>query len=308
MKTENHSHHQLDKQHEPPQVPAPLDPNLHMKDMIHMNHHEEHHHDHHMNHMNHNKAGLRELIELIIGWILLIPLLIAMIPNTPALDPLRNMWVQFSLATIIQLYFARKFYIGVYHEIFKQKMPGMYTLIAFATIVAYVFSIYLMVVNKVDHLYFEVSASIIMIVLLGDYISALVQKKATSGLESLMSLQVKDVLVVDSETKQAVVAKIENVKLKDILIVRKGEAVPTDGILLSPQAVLNEAMLTGESRLIDKSKGETIIGGTINEGDTFEMEATKLGKDTVLASIISAVAKTQAQKPKLQRTADKIAA
>lgn len=274
-------------------------------DHDHMNHEHNHPGGGH-NHMNHNKAGLRELIELIIGWVLVIPLIITMIPNTPALDPIRNIWVQFSIATVIQFYFGRKFYLGLYHELVKQKWPGMYTLIAFATTVAYVFSIYLISVNRVDHLYFEVSASIIMIVLLGDYIAAVVQTKATSGLESLMSLQVKDVLVLDSKTKQENLTKIENVKLNDILIVRKGEAIPTDGILISNQALLNESLLTGESRLIDKTIGESLIGGTINVGDTFQMQATKLGKDTVLANIIKSVEETQAQKPKMQKIADKV--
>lgn len=268
----------------------------------HNQHIEEYHHQGHLHNIK-----LRDLIEVIIGIILLIPLLLIMIPHTPALDPLRNQYAQLSLTTVILFYLGRKFYFGTYRELIKQKWPGMYTLIAFGISTAYIFSIYLMAVNKVDHLFFEVAASIVVIVLFGDLITAFVQTKATNGLESLMSLNRKSVLVVNPDTKQQVWTKIENVQLNDHLIVRKGESIPTDGVLISKSALINEALLTGEAKLVNKATNQEVIGGTINVGDNFEMQATKLGKDTILASIIGAVEHAQAQKPKLQKIADKIA-
>lgn len=283
-----------------------------MKDITddHSSHsHSSEQHQSHMSEQHHNhqhNVKLRDLIELIIGWILLLPLLLIMIPNTSFFDSLRNPYVQLALALPIQFYFGRKFYIGIYWELIKQKWPGMHTLVALGTTTAFIFSIYLMIINKTEHLYFEVSASIIMIVLLGDLISAVAQKRATSGLESLMSLKPKSILKYDYNTKTETFINIEDVQLNDILIIRKGENIPTDGQLISEEAFINESMLTGESQVITKQVNQNLIGGTNNVGDSFRMKATKIGKDTVLASIIKAVEDAQSQKPKLQKLADKI--
>lgn len=283
-----------------------------MKDITddHSSHsHSSEQHQSHMSEQHHNhqhNVKLRDLIELIIGWILLLPLLLIMIPNTSFFDSLRNPYVQLALAIPIQFYFGRKFYIGIYRELIKQKWPGMHTLVTLGTTTAFIFSIYLMIINKTEHLYFEVSASIIMIVLLGDLISAVAQKRATSGLESLMSLKPKSILKYDYNTKTEIFINIEDVQLNDILIIRKGENIPTDGQLISEEAFINESMLTGESQVITKQVNQNLIGGTNNVGDSFRMKATKIGKDTVLASIIKAVEDAQSQKPKLQKLADKI--
>lgn len=270
--------------------------------------HNSEHHQVHISEQHHHQHNikLRDLIELIIGWILLLPLLLIMIPKTPFFDMLRNPYGQLALAIPIQFYFGRKFYVGIYRELVKQKWPGMHTLVALGTTTAFIFSIYLMIINKTEHLYFEVSASIIMIVLLGDFISALAQKKATNGLESLMSLKPKSILKYDYHTNTETFINIEDVQLNDILIVRKGENVPTDGQLISEKAFINEAMLTGESQVISKKVNDTVIGGTNNVADSFRMKATKIGKDTILANIIKAVEEVQSQKPKLQKLADKI--
>lgn len=283
-----------------------------MKDITddHSSHsHSSEQHQSHMSEQHHNhqhNVKLRDLIELIIGWIFLLPLLLIMIPNTSFFDSLRNPYVKLALAIPIQFYFGRKFYIGIYRELIKQKWPGMHTLVALGTTTAFIFSIYLMIINKTKHLYFEVSASIIMIVLLGDLISAVAQKRATSGLESLMSLKPKSILKYDYNTKTETFINIEDVQLNDILIIRKGENIFTDGQLISEEAFINESMLTGESQVITKQVNQNLIGGTNNVGDSFRMKATKMGKDTVLASIIKAVEDAQSQKPKLQKLADKI--
>lgn len=281
--------------------------------------HSGHHHSSHLHNSEHHQTHMseqhdshqhnvkwRDLIELIIGWILLLPLLLIMIPSTPFFDVLRNPYVQLALAIPIQFYFGRKFYLGIYRELVKQKWPGMHTLVALGTTTAFIFSIYLMIINKTEHLYFEVSASIIMIVLLGDLISAIAQKKATSGLESLMSLKPKSILKYDYHTKTENFINIEDIQLNDILVVRKGENIATDGELISEEAFINESMLTGESQVVIKKVNEPLIGGTNNVGDSFRMKATKIGKDTVLANIIKAVEDAQSQKPKLQKLADKI--
>lgn len=251
---------------------------------------------------------LRDLIEIIVGWIVLIPLLLIEIPNISLFDVFKNPYVQLGLTIPIQFYFGRKFYSGIYRELVKQKFPGMHTLIALSTNFAFIFSIYLMVINDTFHLFFEVSASIVMIVLLGDLISNIMQKKATNGLESLMSLQPKSILRYNANTKKEEFVNLEDVQLNDILIVRKGESIPTDGLLLSKSGLINESMLTGESQVINKTQNQNVIGGTINTGESIHIKTTKIGKDTVLASIIKAIEDVQAQKPQLQKIADKIAA
>ncbi|WP_375318029.1 heavy metal translocating P-type ATPase [Spiroplasma endosymbiont of Virgichneumon dumeticola] len=274
----------------------------------------EHNSEQHQTHMEelhtqghfHN-IKLRDLIEVVIGWILLIPLLLIAIPSTPFFDMFRNPYVQLGLTIPIQFYFGRKFYFGIYRELVKQKFPGMHTLVALGTTAAFIFSIYLMAINDTVHLFFEVSASIVMIVLLGDLISAIVQKKATNGLESLMSLKPKSILKCDLVTKKEEFINLEDVQLNDILIVRKGENIPTDGILISKSALINESMLSGESKNITKTQNQNVIGGTVNIGESIQIKATKIGKDTVLATIIKAVEDVQSQKPQLQKIADKIA-
>ncbi|WP_342277184.1 cation-translocating P-type ATPase [Spiroplasma endosymbiont of Nebria brevicollis] len=250
---------------------------------------------------------LRDLIEVVLGWILLIPLLLIEIPSTPFFDVFRNSYLQLGLTIPIQFYFGRKFYFGIYRELVKQKFPGMHTLVALGTTTAFIFSIYLMAIKDTTHLFFEVSASIVMIVLLGDLISAIAQKKATNGLESLMSLKPKSILRYDSVTKKEAFVNLEDVQLNDILVVRKGENIPTDGILISKSALINESMFSGESKSITKLKNQSVIGGTVNIDESIQIKTSKIGKDTVLASIIKAVEDVQTQKPQLQKIADKIA-
>lgn len=259
-------------------------------------------------HGHFHNLKIRDLIEVIIGWMLLIPLLLIAIPSTSFFDMLRNPYTQLGLTIPIQFYFGRKFYFGIYRELVKQKFPGMHTLIALGTTTAFIFSIYLIAINDTAHLFFEVSASIIMIVLLGDLISAIVQKKATNGLESLMALKPKSILRYDPITKKDIFINLEDVQLNDILMVRKGENIPTDGILVSKSALVNESMLTGESQVITKTLNQNVIGGTVNIGENIQIKTSKIGKDTVLANIIKAVEDAQAQKPQLQKIADKIAA
>lgn len=269
--------------------------------------HESANHDQHIakDHSNHfHKVKIRNLFEAVIALILLIPFLILMVDYN-FFWLFANGYFQLSLASVIQFYFGRKFYLGSYTELIKHKWPGMNSLIAIGSLISYFFSIFLIIQNQNHHLLFEAGCSIIVIVLIGDLISDYVQSKAINGLENLMNLQNKDVLIIENNSEKLI--KAEEIKINDVIVVRKGESIPTDGVLLSKNALINESLLTGESNLINKTIRQEVISGTVNMGESFNMKATKIGKDTILSNIIEAVQEVQSQKPKLQKIADRVA-
>ncbi|WHQ36665.1 cation-translocating P-type ATPase [Spiroplasma sp. SV19] len=246
---------------------------------------------------------IRDLYELIIAIILDIPLLLGMIPS---LTILHNQWLQLTFATIILLYCGRRYYINMFNEIFRWHLLGMNTLIGLGTLLSYGYSIYLIASHSSYMLLFETAGTIIMIMLLGNIINTSVQRKVTAGIEGVITLQVEEANRVDVKQKVTVI-NTKEVNVGDILLIKKGEKIPVDGIIQQGTGYVNEAMLTGESNIIVKELGTEVIGGTVNMGEPFYLQATKVGKDTVLANILQKVDEIQSQKPRIQRIADQIA-
>jgi P-type Cu+ transporter len=253
-------------------------------------------------------------IKLYISIALSLPLLYTMIAHSPwdlglpMPDILMNPWFQFILATPVQFYIGWPFYVGAYKSL-RNKSANMDVLVALGTSAAYFYSLLESIrasvnPNYTPHLYYETSAILITFILLGKLFEALAKGRTTAAISKLLSLQAKEALVIRNGTEIKI--PIEQVVVGDEIIVKPGEKIPVDGVVLNGQSSVDESMLTGESVPVDKIPGDTLIGATINKNGTLTMKATKVGKDTALANIIRVVEEAQGSKAPIQRMADMI--
>lgn len=250
--------------------------------------------------------------DLIISASLATPLVLAMILAIIGLEQLalvqflHKPWVQLILATPIQFFIGARFYRNAYHAI-KTNAPNMDVLVAIGTSAAYLLSVYngFFSANHA-HLYFESSAVIITLILLGKYLEQAAKTKTSGAIKQLMQLQAKTALVIRDQQEQEIA--IEEVQLNDSVRIRPGEKVPVDGIISEGQATFDESMLTGESLPVEKAINDKLIGGTINLNGSVIIRATQVGNDTVLSQIIKMVQDAQGSKAPIQKIADKISA
>lgn len=243
----------------------------------------------------------------IISAILSIPLFSAMFFHMAGVhnalgNILNNGWFQLALATPVQFIIGARFYKGAYNSL-RGGGANMDVLIAMGTSAAYFFSIYNLLIG-VHEYYFESSAVIITLILLGKLFEAVAKGKTSEAIKKLMGLQPKTARVVRDGNE--IDLPIEKLEIGDTIVVRPGEKVPVDGIIVEGHSSLDESMLTGESIPVDKTVGDEVIGATINKFGSFKFEATKIGKDTVLSQIIKLVEEAQGSKAPVQRLADKI--
>jgi Cu+-exporting ATPase len=254
--------------------------------------------------------------EILISVVFSIPLLWAMFGHLEAFDfvyvpsILMNGIVQLVLAGVVQFYIGKRFYLGAYHSI-KKKSLGMDILVVLGTSSAYLYSLYLLYVqlyvSPVMHpmYYFEISALIITMVLIGNYIEHLAKERTTDALVELMNLGAKEARVLRDGKEQMI--SIDEVVLGDEIIVLANEKIPTDGVVVKGNTFIDEAMITGESIPVSKKVEDKVIGATMNIGEKISIKATKIGSDTLLSQIIQTVEEASSEKPPIQRTADKIA-
>lgn len=255
------------------------------------------------------KELYRQQIKLIVSVILSIPLLVTMLDHLLGMDLpeiFMNPWFQFALATPVQFIVGWQFYVGAYKNL-KNGAANMDVLVALGTSAAYFYSLYesfktIGNPGYMPHLYFETSAVLITLILFGKYLETRAKSQTTNALSELLSLQAKEARVI--RNNQEVMIPVEKVVAGDRLIVKPGEKIPVDGIVAKGRTSVDESMLTGESIPIEKDIGEELIGSTINKNGSIEMEATKVGKDTALASIIKVVEEAQGSKAPIQRLAD----
>ena len=243
----------------------------------------------------------------IISAILSIPLFSAMFFHMAGVhnglgNILNNGCFQLVLATPVQFIIGARFYKGAYNSL-RGGGANMDVLIAMGTSAAYFFSIYNLLIG-VNEYYFESSAVIITLILLGKLFEAVAKGKTSEAIKKLMGLQPKTARVVRDGNELDL--PIEKLQIGDIIVVRPGEKVPVDGIIVDGHSALDESMLTGESIPVDKTVGDEVIGATINKFGSFKFEARKIGKDTVLSQIIKLVEEAQGSKAPVQRLADKI--
>ncbi|KQS37753.1 cation-translocating P-type ATPase [Exiguobacterium sp. Leaf196] len=254
------------------------------------------------------KSNRRMLYRFVIATVLSLPLLASMlthIPNSPFHLPfLMNPWLQFALATPVQFIIGAPFYSGAYKSL-RSGSANMDVLVALGTSAAYFYSVAEMLfVSDMPHLYFETSAILITLVLLGKVLEDRAKQQTTGAIKSLLSLQAKEAIVL--EDGQERIVSIEAIQAGMVLLVKPGNKIPTDGIVRAGDAYLDESMLTGESVPVHKTVGASVIGGTLNTNGSLQIEATKIGQATVLAQIIRVVEQAQTEKAPIQRQADRI--
>ncbi|MCF7871645.1 heavy metal translocating P-type ATPase [Candidatus Woesearchaeota archaeon] len=212
-------------------------------------------------------------------------------------------YVLWLLATPIQFYIGAEFYKGAWSAL-KNKNANMDSLIALGTSAAYFYSVYLVLFVTDGGQYFETSAILITLVILGKYLEARAKGKTSDAISKLMNLSPKTARVL--RKNREIIVSVDDVVLKDIILVRPGEKIPVDGKIISGNTSVDESMITGESVPIDKAKGDKVFGGTINKHGSFRFKATKIGKDTTLSHIIKLVEDAQGRKAPIQRFADSI--
>ncbi|MBN2616884.1 MAG: heavy metal translocating P-type ATPase [Spirochaetales bacterium] len=252
-------------------------------------------------------------IKTIISASLSTPLFIAMFAGIFKIESLmflHNPLLQLILATPIQFWIGLRFYKGAVNSI-KAGSPGMDVLVALGTSAAFIFSIFNGFVAKrvgvdTSGLYFEASAIIITLVLLGKYLEIKAKGKTSEAIKKLMGLQPKFANII--RNGEVFEVAIVDVIPGDIVLVKPGERISVDGVIIQGNTAIDESMITGESMPVEKNIGDKVVSGTINSFGSIQFKAEHVGKDSVLSRIISIVEEAQGSKAPIQMLADKVAA
>ncbi|MBX0326470.1 heavy metal translocating P-type ATPase [Oscillochloris sp. ZM17-4] len=226
-----------------------------------------------------------------------------MMGKVAARDDLLN-WLFLALATPVQFYSGRDFYIHAWKAL-KARTANMDTLIAMGSSVAYLYSLILLLSGASGHVYFETAALIITLILVGKYLEARAKSQTGAAIRALVGLQPKTARVLRGG--QEVDVPVAEVRKGEIVIVRPGEKVPVDGAIISGESAVDESMVTGESLPVEKRAGDSVIGATINRSGSFQMRAVRVGKETALAQIIRLVQEAQGSRAPVQRLVDQVA-
>lgn len=210
-------------------------------------------------------------------------------------------WLLIILTTLVMFGPGLPFHFGMFKQTVKFK-ANMDSLVSLGTLAAYFYSLWAIFNGRIS--YFESASTIIAIILLGRYLEALSTGRASQAIQKLMHLGVRKARVISEKGEQKI--EIAEVKLNDILLVKPGEKIPLDGVIVEGQSAIDESMLTGESIPLDKKAGDLVYGATINQHGAIKIKVTKTGNDTVLAQIIKMVEIAQNTKAPVQRLADQI--
>ncbi len=209
------------------------------------------------------------------------------------------------LATPVQFVVGSRFYKGAFKSLMR-KTADMDTLIAIGTSAAYFYSLFAVLFPGMfgGEVYFDTSAMIMTFIMIGKWLEAVTKGKTSEAIKQLMGLRAKTATVVRNGKEMEI--PIDDVAVGDILIVKPGQKIPVDGVVVSGLSSVDESMITGESIPMEKKKGDTIIGATINRNGTLKFRATKVGKDTTLNQIIQLVEDAQGSKAPIQKLADRV--
>lgn len=219
-------------------------------------------------------------------------------------------WVVLVLATVLFIYGGEPFLSGAKMEL-KMKSPAMMTLIAMGISVAYIYSLYSFIANKVnphEHVmdFFWELATLIVIMLLGHWVEMSAVSNASNALKKLAELLPDEVNKIDSDGSTSKV-KLQDIHSGDLLLVRAGDKMPTDGEIIKGSTIVDESAVTGESKGVQKNVGDTVIGGSVNGDGTIRVKVTGTGEDGYLAKVMTMVQQAQQEKSKLESISDKVA-
>ena len=248
----------------------------------------------------------------VIGGILASPFLLVMVDMFyPGVLPgtilgIDTGWYEFVLATLLMATLGWHFLKGAYKSLVNNQQANMDTLVAVGTSVGYLYSTAVQLELIVGGLYYEAVAVILWFIYVGVWLEARSKARASSALRELLEMQASEAtIIVDGEEQ---VVPTEDIEVGDVMKVRPGEKIPTDGVVVDGQSAVDESMVTGESVPVEKSDGDEVVGSTINENGVLFVEATNVGEDTAIQQIVQRVKQAQARQPDIQRLVDKFTA
>lgn len=248
---------------------------------------------------------------VLISILLTLPLALPMLFEPFGIHLMPSPWIQLLLATPIQFIIGARFYKSAWGAI-KARSGNMELLVAIGTSAAYGLSLYILLQNlehlehHTPHLYFEASAVVITLVLLGKYLESRAKQQTTAAIGALEALRPTTARVLrDGQEKEVA---IESLTLNDMVIVKPGERIPVDGTIMNGVTQVDESLITGESLPVVKNENDKVVGGSINGDGLIQVEVTALGSETMLAKIIRMVEDAQAVKAPIQRLVDKVSA
>ncbi|MBI2120856.1 MAG: heavy metal translocating P-type ATPase [Parcubacteria group bacterium] len=212
-------------------------------------------------------------------------------------------YIYWILSTPIQFIIGWPFYRNAFTAI-RVGVANMDVLVVLGTSAAYFYSMFGFLFFNIDHPFWESSAALLCFILLGRYIEVLARGRASNAIKELLKLEAKEAHVV--RDGEEVTVPIDKIMLGDIVIVKPGEKIPTDGVIVEGKSHIDEKVVTGESFPVGKGVGEEVIGATVNQEGLIKFRATKVGKDTLLYQIIKMVEEAQATRAPIQDLVDKI--
>lgn len=260
------------------------------------------------------QAREREVAEqwhlLLVGLLFTVPLfLLSMSRDFGLIGPWSHApwvnWLMLVLATPVQFYVGWQYYVGGYKSL-RNGAANMDVLVAMGSSAAYFYSIPVLLGLIPGHVYFETGAVIITLIRLGKFLEARAKGRTSEAIKKLMGLRAQTARIVRDGEEMEIPA--DEVLVGDIVIVRPGEKMPVDGVVVEGRSSVDESMLTGESLPVEKGPGDPVIGATLNKLGLLRFEATKVGKETALAQIIRLVEDAQGSKAPIQQLADKVSA
>ncbi len=262
-------------------------------------------------------AYLRKLrFKMIVGIVLSLVVFVLSMPKffpfVRSIEYDVRMGLAFLLTSVVLFYSGKQFFVGFWKAL-KARTADMNSLVAIGSGVAYVYSAVVSFVPHFRamtdlemHVYFDTAAMITAFILIGRYLESLAKSQTTSALKSLLKLKPK-ITFVQKDGKWTEV-RTETIKRGDVCLVKTGDNVPADGVLLDEHGLFDESMLTGESLPVNKKQGDMVIGGTINLEQPVKIQVLKTGEETVLGQIMRLVKEAQGSKPQIQKIADRVAA
>ncbi len=247
---------------------------------------------------------------LIVGLIFTIPLFLFSMGRDLGVLPIPAHaawanWLMLALATPVQFYVGWQYYVGAFKAL-RNRSANMDVLIAMGSSAAYFYSLPITFGILHGHVYYETAAVIITLIKLGKFLEARAKGRTSEAIKKLMGLQAKTARVERDGGEFDI--SIDDVRVGDIVLVRPGEKIPVDGVVVAGRSTVDESMLTGESLPVEKRAGEVVIGATLNKLGSIKFEATKVGRETALAQIIRLVEDAQGSKAPIQKLADQVSA
>jgi Cu+-exporting ATPase len=244
---------------------------------------------------------------VIVGGLLTAPFVVVMLEMlTGEFLPGWFDWVEFAAATLLMATLGRHFLVGAYTAAVNNHQANMDTLVAMGALTGYLYSVAVITDLVTGGLYFEAVAFILWFIYLGVWLEVRSKARASSALRELLEMRAEEATVL--EDGEEVVVPVEDVAVGDVMKVRPGEKIPTDGVVVDGESAVDESMVTGESVPVEKSEGDEVIGSTINEQGVLYAEATRVGEETAIQQIVTRVKEAQARQPDVQRLVDRVSA